>query len=557
MKPYHKIYRILFPKNQRALSIFRYSLFGKITPLILFVIFLSVASISLQSAHAQEPIDAARRELQILDQLLAMAREVIAAYPSEEARNLLMKAEMLRKEAENKIGPGRPDRPDVGAALALIKQATALAKQAMAVALRNPLQRLISTVELLINRADQIVAGSGNREAERLLRDAKKFMAEGESAMRGESPYKAALLYERARISAEQALKLVEGRRPVTDMSLDQVRDRERIRFDNLSDRAREAVEGQENPAAMRVLRQAFKQRDAAEEAFRRGDITTAQQLYNGAIRLLLRGIDLALNEQRGQGNVRQQAALLEDLIQAAERDLEASADTRAAMLLERARVLVREAQAAIERNQAQEARWRLELARNFIERAIRRAGPGAVSPLSFEQRCEEALQELTQDLGEVSSKAREANNVVATSLVEMAASAHKAADAACRQGQAAEAGGRNFAIALQLIRTAHLFLLRAETLLRESPQTALPTRDAVAQRLTQVDAALGEMRQESASGGELSQTLLQQATQLRERARVALERGQLNVASETIAVAFDLIRESVKLSAPNQNQPR
>jgi hypothetical protein len=75
-------------------------------------------------------------------------------------------------------------------------------------------------------------------------------------------------------------------------------------------------------------------------------------------------------------------------------------------------------------------------------------------------------------------------------------------------------------------------------------------------QRLAQLDAALNEMRQD-VGGSELSQNMLEQATDLRERARVALERGHLHVAAETIAVAFDLIRESIRLSAPNQNQPQ
>jgi hypothetical protein len=510
---------------------------------------MNLAAISTPPARAQDPVEAnVRRELEKLDQLLATAREVVAAYDNREARAHLHEAETLRQAAESKIKRGA-----LILALADIKQATFHAEQAIRLALAGPLTRLRNHWEELLRRAEVTVVGSGHREAERLLQRARRSQTDAEAAFRLHGYAKAVQLYQNAISFLEQALKLVEGPRAVPVPNVE----REKERFHNLKERAREAMDTSKNPAALRVYQQALKQGEAAEQAFRRGDVATAQQLLHGAIRLLLRAIDLALAGQKGPQAMRHEVALLQDLIQSAEQDTKESPDPRAAILLERSRLLVREAEMAIERQQAQEVRWRLELARNFIDRAIRRADRSGEGLPSFEQRCEEALRELAQDLAEVGAKARETDKAEALQFVELATRAQMAAENACRLGRQANRF-RHYQFAFQFIRAAHYFLLRAETMLRESATANQPAREAVQQRLAQLDATLGEIRQDpSRADSELGEGLLQQVTELRERARAALERGHLNVASETIAVAFDLIRESIKINTLNQNQPR
>jgi hypothetical protein len=143
----------------------------------------------------------------------------------------------------------------------------------------------------------------------------------------------------------------------------------------------------------------------------------------------------------------------------------------------------------------------------------------------------------LARDIEEVGAKTREqsANKPEAQQLVELATNAHQAADNAGRH--------KRLVIGFQLIRLAQHFLLRAETMLQDSgtPNAAsAPTRDAVLQRLTQVENALPQL---SAAGGvESCEAIRIQVVRLIQRSRAALDRGQIRLALVIVEVANDLM---------------
>jgi hypothetical protein len=230
---------------------------------------------------------------------------------------------------------------------------------------------------------------------------------------------------------------------------------------------------------------------------------------------------------------------LLQELIQTAQQEANENADPRAALFLQRARALANEADVALARQQLQEAKWRIELARNFVDKAMRKADRNAVTPENVAQRYDEALQELARDIEEVGAKTREqsANKPEAQQLVELATNAHQAADNAGRQ--------KRLVIGFQLIRLAQHFLLRAETMLQDSgtPNAAnAPTRDAVLQRLILVENALSQL-----STAESCEAIRIQADRLIQRSRAALDRGQIRLALVIVEVANDLMENCLQ----------
>jgi len=508
---------------------------------ILSMLLLALSSI----ASAQETLEArVQRELHELEQMLAKAKEVLATFDNREARGYFDKAELLRKEAETKYNQALLAAANSRAREILLKDALAniaLAKGLLSrvfnVSLNLPVTRLRNTLGELMRRAEQSVLNSGNREAQRLVHEARKRFAEGERAYARMDYRKAVELLQLAIALVEKALNLVEGRKATPEATPETLISREKERYINLETRAREALEAQKNPAARVVLEQAQKQARAAETAFKRGELVMAQQLYRGAMRLSLRALDLALTNRKDQNLGQNEIALLQDLLQTAEQEIKGDADPRAALLIERARVLVREAEAAIARQQPVEAKWRVELARNFIEKAMRKTDRGAVTRDNIEQRYDEALQELARDIEEV--RAREANKPEALQLVELATNAYKIAETLRRENTRAIRG-------FLLIRLAQHFLLRAETMLRETPATAavseVATREAMSQRLTQLETTAQEI---SAEGGdEACRAVRSQAMDLLKRAHAMLERGELRPASAIIEVVNDLLQD-------------
>jgi len=478
-------------------------------------------------AQAQDPIrQQIIRELANLDRLISEATDLLVAFPNARANELLQKAKQLREQAATNLLGGRLLQARFD-----IRAATSFIEQAMKFALNAPVQRLKSQLEELMRRADSEVIGSGNREAELLLHQAKKAQTFAEQALSAGFVRRAVDFFRLAISLVQKALTLLN---PADD---------ERRQFENLAARARETIETTQDSPARVIYDQAAKQGRDAELSMRNGKPAAARRLYAGAVRLLLRAIDLA-GAMNSTNRLENEAALLEDLIGSAEKQLEGTNDTRAMKLISRARLVIAEARRALLQKNEQQAEWRLALARSLVSQAMR-AGTGIAG--AFESRLEEEQAQLSEDIKEIEQRAREqANN----DALEMAAMARLASGKAER----AFADGRP-RVALQALLAGQRFLAFAETLLGKTGEQKLD-RNEVSLKLDRLDASLQEISQSAtASNNELAMDLVNQAIEIRDRAREALNRGRLLIASESIDVATEMLRTALKASTSEGNR--
>jgi hypothetical protein len=504
---------------------------GKVMNRIATIVLLSiVSSLTIFAAsllaQVQEPI---RLDLAKLDRQLAEAAELLASFPNSQARDILLQAKQLRDQAAANIQNNRliQARLQIRTALQYIDQALKLALDA-------PAQRLKSQLEELMRQAEIEVIGSGNREAEQLLQQAKKSQASAEQAWNAGNSRRAVDFYRLATNFAQKALELVRANQHNTGGL--STADNGRQQFENLAARAREAIEITQNGAARAIYDQAMKQAQTAELYVRSGRAGMAIRLYSGAIRLLLRAIDLAGGMTNASNRLESELTLLEDLVGSAEKQLEGKNDARATMLIGRARLLLAEARSALDRKDDQEAGWRLVLARSFVSKAMRSGIGGA-----FESRLEEELAQLMADLKELEQRAAERGN---NDALEIAALARLAAGKAER----AFANGRP-RVSLQALLASQRFLAFAESLLSSTTAQEL-SRTEISQKLDRLDASLQEVSQSAAaSNNEVAMDLVNQVIEIRDRSREALNRGRLRVASETIDVAMEMLRTALKAS--------
>jgi len=480
---------------------------------------------------------AGRAQTSVLDDLaklrmrLAEAERVVAAFPNAAAAALLREAQQHHRQAVQFLANRMPE-----AASREIDEGIKLAEEAIRIAIESALQRIRTQLQERMRRADHEVIGSGYALAEQLLQQAKKTQAEAERLLRERRYLIAVEKFKQALQQVEQALRVVHGHRLNTAPA---AADNERKQFENLATRAREAVEASRNAAAKAIYEQAVKQGRSAEISVRNGRPVIARRLYYGATRLLLRAIDLA---NAGGANVNNrlesELALLLDLIHSLERQLEGQSDSRAAMLIGRAKLLLNEAREALERKNEQEAAWRLNLARSLVSRAMR-SEPGGAKAL--EPRLEEELAQLNEDIKEIEQRAREQRNEDAVDLLALARQAAGKAERALAVGRQR--------LALQALLAAQRFLTNAETMLSKGASQEID-RNEVSQKIDRLNASLQEVSQSAeVSKNEMAMELVRQIMEIRDRAQGAFNRGRLRVANESVAVATEMLQSALRMS--------
>jgi len=506
---------------------------------ILYCLLATVMAVAqIVPAHAQEPgRQQILREQANLEKLLAEATELLVAFPNTQANDLIQKAKQLRDQAATHLANGRilQARLDIRAAMQYVEQALKLA-------LASPVQRLKLQLEDLMRRADYEVIGSGNRDAEQLLQQGKKAQASAELAMVNGS-FRRAVDYFRLAIGfVNRALNAVKGN--LSSAGPDEA-ESVRQQFENLAARARETLDAKPNAAAQAIYDQALKQARDAESALSNGRKVAARQLFAGAVRLLLRSIDLAgAGTMNPKNRLEGELSLLTDLIASTENQLEEQNDARGMMLVGRARLLVDDARRALARGNEPEAEWRLGLARSFVSKAMR----GKIGDKeAFESRLEEELAQLHEDVNDLEHRAADQKNQDALEIAGLARLTASKADRAFANGRPR--------IALQALLATQRFLALAETLLGKAAGQEL-SRNEVSQKLDRLEVSLQDASESvNASGSEVAVDLVKQVMEIRDRAREALNRGRLRVASESIDVATEMLRTALKASASGHNR--
>ncbi len=508
------------------------------TSLLRFLLGLLLLVFAAETAHAQRPTEAeVRTQRERLKQLIETAREVLAAYPNGRAQELLIKAETLTKEIDQKIAAGH-----LALALAQIREATSLVEKAIKLALESPLLRLYNRLQEMLQRAETEVVGSGNREAVRLLQEARKNKLLGEQAALRMQPLQAAQYFQAAITLLERALKLV-GSTPGGDGSLELLQ-RARDYYLELARQLEERLPQCDNLAARRLYEQVKKQRQFAEEALRKNDQAQALRFINNAVRLLLRALDLcaASRPALDAGALATELARVRDLLNTAEEQISASNEPRALALLDWARKLLLEAEADMAAQKMQQAQRRLARARALIERILRKEPRATVD---YQAQCEAALEQLAADIEDLQEELSASNNAEAQNFLVLARKASAEAEKICRRKPHTLPSVAAFRAMLRL---GHQFLLQAETIL-QGTTPATQDQEALRQRLQQLEATLTEVRANSGSEPKsLAKVLIDQAVDLRDRAQAAFQRGQFYLSAEFCNLAFDLLREALKL---------
>jgi len=479
-----------------------------------------------------------RAELERLKALLETAREVVQTFGGEEARKLLAEAEAQHQRAEQAFGERRWREAN-----SRMIEARRLAEAAMELALRVPIQRLRTQLEELMRRAESEVIGSGNREAERLVQEARKNQQLGERALlarsvRGVEQYRLAIAL------LERALRLVQGSTVASPPG--ERAERARQYLTELAQRAQEGLQQCRRPMARQIYQQGLKQSRLAEEAFRRGEYLRAEKFFNGATRLFLRVIDLcpaAVAATDGE-RLRSELNKLRDALATAEGgSMTTSSRPGAAVLLDQARKLGREAEEALNQQRYDQAGRFITNGRNLVALATR---SGNVPATDFVKQCAAEVTQLQDELETVTTESEASSNDEVLALLELARRATATAERICQRPQHTL---RSVAAFRLMVRVAERFLLQAETLLQNTTAAA-PNQEALRQRLQELEETLNEVSsnlQGDESG--FARILVDQATEMRRRAQTAYDAGQPHVAGETAALAFELLREALKLS--------
>lgn len=510
------------------------------TSLLRILLGLVLLIFAAEALHAQRPTNPPewRMERDRLKRLIETAREVLAAYPNEQAQAFLAKAEALTKEIDQRIAS-----QNYVQALLLTREAVKYVETAITLGLGSPLLRLHNRLQELLQRTETEVLGSGNREAIRLVQEARKNKLLGEQATRTQ-PLRAAQYYQIAITLLERALKLV-GSNPGGNGEPGDLVNRSRDYFHDLEKQLEERLQSCANPASQRLHNQTQRQEQLAEEALRKGDFVLALQLYNGATRLLLRALDLCPAPNQSADQIKTELGLLRELIATAEEQVTASGNARDRALLDWARKVMLEAEGAAAAQKPQQASRRLERVRRLLERVQRNE---TQTHVDYQDECEAALQQLHDDIAEVREELKTGGNPAAQNFLELARKAHSEAEKICLRRPHTLQSVATFGV---LLRTGHQFLLQSETFLQESATPATQDRAAVQQRLQQLEATMTEVRSNigSTTNG-FAKTLFDQAVDLQSRAQTALQQGQYYLSAELCSLAFDLLRETLKLGS-------
>lgn len=501
----------------------------KYMTLVLTIFILLFVAGEIPLAHGQiSARNAIQHELEMLKQRIEALKEILHSFPNKNASDLLLQAESLGRKALTAFNNQNFTRAKQHIALA-----NRLINEAMKLAMDNSVQRLKNRLEELMHRAENQVIGSGNREAERLVQEAKKSQFAAHSAQGQGQFARAVELYRQAILLLEKALKMaaLTTTGPAVDLT-----HQEKARFEALAERALEAVRASKNQAAMNTYELALRQAKNAEHAWRAGNRELALKLYNAAFRLMLRALDQASTHSAGNEEyLRNELATVQELMRNAQDQLVDVKAPRARFLLRRAEENVHKARRALNRKNVANARLFLNMARGFLRQLFRLAQQDRPDR---DERLAEELASLQSDI--VQMRGRAGNAEQPGELLNFAESAARRAEKNYRRGL--------HQLAIQQILIAQRFLSRAEREL--APQTSTVSVDMATKRMNRLQQMLGEIQdltpgRPGAQGAEL----VREAQRLLRQARQNLRAGKARLAFEMADIGIELLRKAIRLS--------
>jgi len=458
--------------------------------------------------------------LRKLDQQIGIAKDLIRLFPDAKAEDLLRQAVGLREEAVALLASRR-----VVQATAKIAVALGLVERAINFLSQTPMDRIREQVDELIRRAEQLMPGSGEKQAERLLRQAKENVQTANRAARASNFRKAVEHFRVAKFLAERCLNLVD--RP--EGNLQERLLTERRRFEELLQRAVQAASTCQNQNAGKLVLQARKQAHGIEQSLNRGDLRLALNLYYNTTRLLLRAIDICEGrESSSREQAIEEIELLNDMIDTARGGDGQAADRRSVIILEKATRLQNQAQEAVERENFELALVKVELARNLISRLWE------IPHTSYQERAEQELSRLQAEIEKLRNEQSSAGSEKAKSLLRAAAMSANDAERYLAHGR--------IRLALEAILAGNRFIAALQS-------AHLSGKAVNEQILSDGIARLTDELSQLSSLADLSEEnldIVEAAQQMLNRAQQSMAQGNPELALEYVKLGLDLV-EKVK----------
>ncbi|MDZ7393233.1 MAG: hypothetical protein ONB25_10115 [candidate division KSB1 bacterium] len=453
-----------------------------------------------------------------LDRQLRTAEELLAGNDDPTLRGMLEQAKQMRERAASEMRAGRH-----GQASTYIAAARRLLDQLTARLLRSPVQQLGERLEDLLRQAEQVVPGSGNSEAERLLAQARRQQRRAIEAQRQQRYQAAAEYYRVAIYLGKRAMELAQGTVRAGSERLEEAREQ----YQSLLAVAEERVARSDDPVARRSLEQARRHGMLAVRALQRGQTVLAWELYHQSIRLLLRSISLADGEtpsmrERAEEEVERVGELMAEV----SRQAADSQGPETRLLLQRGADLLARARRNLGAGAFALALQNAELAEGIAFRLMRRS---SLQGETLALRAEEEVARLQEDIRQV--REMRAGQPGTDELVTQAERLQHLAEMALEQGR--------YRLALMWVLAGTRLLTPGLNGLQAG---TVPTM--AAQRIEELDRALEEVQ---AAGGvsDDRRALIEQARTLRAAAAHALERQQPGVSRSIAETALDLLSKA------------
>ena len=488
--------------------------------IILHIFLLSLLYPTFALTQGGQNTDNENSRIRQVYEQLNVAKDLLNAFPDRRAEEWIKQAEQLLGEASTLLA-GRHR----SLAMAKINTANALLQQAINELSITPLERLQDQVEELIRRAEQTVAGSGSKEAERLIKNAKENCGQGMSAFKNNNYRKSMEHYRVAKFLLEKALNIAQG--PQGDIN--ERIEIEKNRFEELLNRAEKAAATCQKENAQRLLQQARQQYQNTREAVNRGDFKFALSLYYNATRLLLRVIDICEGRfVSDQDQMTEELEMLGELLAAAREQTSTAQGQRNVMLFNRANRLYHEAEESIRQGKYVVARRQIDLARNLTSRM-----PMAGGRIDIRDRAYQELERLKTDIERFSGENQFGATPHAKAMLQAAEHSVKDAERYLESGRTG--------IALQAILAGNRFVSALQAPSPIDPATNLEKLSADLDRLKSEIESLQNDEQLAPEAKEL----LEAAEQMVSRAQQSLDDNELELASEYIKLGFNLVQKS------------
>ncbi len=332
-------------------------------------IFLMLAALTINNAEAQQNSQI-HRDFKQLKTHLTKIWHLVQNYNNENAKQLMAQAKEHMDSAEDYIYR-RTDltlkERIIGARNEMVK-ARAKGNLAAKIVLKQPVQRLKTQLDDLINRADIEFTKNYNDEVQYLISQAKKFRGRAYDALTREQIAKAQEFYRVAFFFANKALDIMHRKEGNIDSQITELRSNLQL----LINQTEEIISNKDNRLFSNMLEEAKKHLSEATHMYESGKEQLALRRFRLIEKLLYRIIDQVDRksltvENRSENDLYSLKALLDAL----ETEAGDITNDRVKLFLSKAQKFYREAKQAFESGKYKKAQMKISLSQRLASKIL------------------------------------------------------------------------------------------------------------------------------------------------------------------------------------------